>query len=92
MVSERMFRYYKELVPSKQVMLALSVSLAMQEEAVDALLRRYGYCLSDSIAGDAVVRWYVGQNGAEKSGERLLFEINWTLERMGLPLLMTRQA
>lgn len=88
MVSERMLRHYKVKVPSKQALLALAVVLSMQEEAVDELLRKYGYCLSASIAGDAVVRWHIRQG---IGGKKMLFEINVTLERMGLPLLMTRQ-
>lgn len=92
MVSERMFRYYKVKVPSKQALLALVVVLSMREEAVDRLLRKYGYCLSASIAGDVVVRWHIRQGIREKrNGKTVLFEINATLERMGLPLLMTRQ-
>lgn len=92
MVSERMFRYYKEKVPSKQALLALAVALSMREKAVDELLRKYGYCLSRSIAGDVVVRWHIRQDrGEEIREERILFEINEVLERMGIPLLMTRQ-
>lgn len=88
MVSERMFRYYKEQVPSKQALLALAVSLSMREEAVDELLCKYGYCLSQSIPGDVVIRWHIRQDRGEG---RILFEINEVLERMGVPLLMTRQ-
>lgn len=92
LVSERMFRYYKVKVPSKQALLAMAVALSMREEAVEELLRKYGYCLSASIAGDVVVRWHIRQGIREKkSGKTVLFEINAILERMGLPLLMTRQ-
>lgn len=92
MVSERMFRYYKVKVPSKQALLALAVSLSMTEQAVEELLCQYGYCLSASVVGDVVVRWHLRQGiGEKKSGKMMLFEINVTLERMGLPLLMTRQ-
>ena len=93
MVSERMFRYYKVKIPSKQALLALTLALVWQEEAIDGLLRKCGYCLSQSIAGDVVIRWYVGQDGGKRRmEERLLFEINEVLEHMGLPLLMTRQS
>lgn len=93
MISERMFRYYKVKCPSKQALLALTLSLEMNEEAVDELLRKYGYCLSASIAGDVVVRWYIRQGSEKRKGGReVLFEVNETLERMALPLLMTRQV
>lgn len=92
MISERMFRYYKEKVPSKQALLALAVSLSMREKAIDELLHKYGYCLSQSIAGDVVIRWHIRRDSGEGKGEgRILFEINEVLERMGVPLLMTRQ-
>lgn len=92
MVSERMFRYYKEQTPSKQALLAMAVSFPMREEEVEKLLYKYGYCLSKSIAGDAVVRWYMQRERGETiRAERILFEINEVLERMGVPLLMTRQ-
>lgn len=92
MVSERMLRYYKTEVPAKQPLLAIAVSLAMPVDEMDILLRKYGYCLSASIAGDAVIRWHT-QTARRRGqgGEALLFEINEVLERMALPLLMTRQ-
>lgn len=92
MISERMLRYYKEKIPTKQALLAIAVSLDIQADEIDKLLRKYGYCLSQSIAGDALIRWYTRM--AKKQVQReesLLFEINGVLERMELPLLMTRQ-
>lgn len=92
MISERMLRYYKEKIPTKQALLALAVSLDMQVDEIDKLLRKYGYCLSPSIAEDMVIRWYISSQGRKDRREReLLFEINEVLEHMKLPLLMTRQ-
>lgn len=88
-VSERMLRSYKKSVPTKQVLLAIVIVLDLSVSDIDRILRSYGYCLSESLAADAVVRWYVNNSRLER-GARLLNEINDTLESMGLPLLMTR--
>ncbi|MDE7293292.1 MAG: hypothetical protein K2N72_02585 [Oscillospiraceae bacterium] len=52
------------------------------------ILKKYGYCLSESIAADMVVKWFVTyQRGRD---EKILYSVNEVLEEMGLPLLMTR--
>ena len=84
-----MLRSYKKSVPTKQVLLAIVIVLDLSVSDIDRILRSYGYCLSESLAADAVVKWYV-DNSRQKGGARLLNEINDTLESMGLPLLMTR--
>jgi hypothetical protein len=89
-VSDRMLRLYRHKTPTKSTLIALAVSLDKSFDEVNALLRKYGYCLSDSIIGDIVVKWYL----TEYTGvvdERLLFTINETLFKMELPLLMTKQ-
>ena len=89
-VSERMIQYYiagKE--PTKQALLAIAISLGMREEEIGDLLGKYGYCLSASLANDAVVRWYLG-NGIGANAQSLLSGINETLDDLGLPLLMTK--
>lgn len=90
LVSERMMRYYKTIVPTKQVLLAIAVSLNCNLQEIKKLLCTYGYCLSDSVAADIVVTWFVN-NRLNISGNELLKEINIVLDDMGLPLLMTRQ-
>lgn len=90
-ISERMFRYYKTEEPTKQALLAIAVSLDMPLEKTDALLHKYGYCLSKSLAADMVVHWHLTTDTAAK-GIHLLDTINETLYHMGLPLLMTRQG
>ena len=92
LISDRMLRYYKMLIPAKQPLIAIAVSLGMPAKDIDDLLHKYGYCLSESIAGDAVVKWHTQsckQCGRPK--DNLLLEINTVLERMDIPLLMTRQ-
>ena len=87
-ISERMLRNYKKSIPTKQVLLAIVIVLELSVLDIDRILRSYGYCLSESLAADAVVRWYV-DNSRQVNGTRLLNEINDVLESMGLPLLMT---
>lgn len=53
-----------------------------------AILRKYGYCLSDSVAADMVVKWFVDKY--QNDGGEILPAVNEVLEEMGLPLLMTR--
>lgn len=89
-ISERMLRYYKKIIPTKQALLAIAVSLNCGSSETDGLLRSYGYCLSKSSAADIVVMWFINNN-TYKNGGLLLSEINIVLDDMGLPLLMTRQ-
>lgn len=87
MISERMLRYYKNTTPTKQALTAIAVALNYSIPDIEDLLGKYGYCLSESVAADAVVRWYIAYGTI---GANSLYEINETLEKMGLPLLMTR--
>ncbi|MDE6065066.1 MAG: hypothetical protein K2G20_10875, partial [Lachnospiraceae bacterium] len=89
-ISERMFRLYKTKEPTKQALLAIAVSQGMSFAETDGLLRKYGYCLSKSLAADMVVCWYLTLKH-HAGGMELLAEINETLYDMGFPLLMTRQ-
>lgn len=89
-ISERMLRNYKKIVPTKQALLAIVIALNFPVSDIDRILRSYGYCLSESLAADVVVKWYVNNSLQRSSGAGLLNEINDVLEKMGLPLLMTR--
>ena len=64
------------------------LSLNMDIDDICSILKKYGYCLSESIAADMIVKWFIkhwnGKNG------NILFAVNELLEEMGLPLLMTR--
>lgn len=91
MISDRMLRLYKQKTPTKQTLTALAVVLNKNSGEIDELLHKYGYCLSDSIIADVVVKWYLKENKLN-DGEILIFSINETLEKMGLPLLMTKQS
>ncbi len=92
MVSDRMLRLYKKETPTKQVILALCVVLDKNINEINEILHKYGYCLSNSIISDVVVKWYIKTNSGKVSGKRLIFSINETLEKMGVPLLMTKQS
>lgn len=89
-ISERMLRSYKSKTPTKQALLAIVIALNFSVLEIDEILRSYGYCLSESLAGDTVVKWFVNNARQNKNGAALLDEINDVLEKMGLPLLMTR--
>lgn len=89
-ISERMLRSYKSKTPTKQALLAIVIALNFSVPEIDVILRSYGYCLSESLAGDVVVKWYVNGSRQSKSGAAVLDEINDVLEKMELPLLMTR--
>lgn len=91
-ISERMFRYYKTMEPTKQALLAIAISLGMSLDETDALLHKYGYCLSRSLTADMVVRWHLTANPSALNATTILDTINQTLYDMGLPLLMTRQS
>lgn len=85
-----MLRNYKKIVPTKQALLAIVIALSFPGSDIDRILRSYGYCLSESLAEDVVVKWYVNNSLQRNNGAGLLNEINDVLETMGLPLLMTR--
>lgn len=89
-ISERMLRSYKSKIPTKQALLAIVIALNFSASEIDRILRSYGYSLSESLAGDVVIKWYVKNSRQGKSGAAVLDEINDVLEKMGLPLLMTR--
>lgn len=89
-ISERMLRSYKGKTPTKQALLAIVIALNFSVSEIDGILRSYGYCLTESMAGDVVVKWFVNNSRQSKNGAAVLDEINDVLEKMGLPLLMTR--
>lgn len=91
MISERMLRLYKYETPTKQALIALAVSLDKTCDEIDELLHRYGYCLSDCVIGDLVVKWYLTEFTARINNSLILL-INETLAEMSLPLLMTKQS
>lgn len=68
--------------------MAIALSLDMNLGELRAILKQYGYCLSESVAADMVVQWFLTHH-SKKEG-KILSMVNEVLEEMGLPLLMTR--
>lgn len=64
----------------------LSLNMNLDEQRI--ILKKYGYCLSDSVAADMVVKWFV--DTCQNAEGEILPAVNEVLEEMGLPLLMTR--
>ena len=90
-ISERMFQYYlKGKKPTKQALLAIAISLNFSIDNICILLRKYGYCLSKSLPNDAVVLWFLKNYYTQKNGVMTLNSINEVLEKLELPLLMTK--
>ncbi len=90
MVSDRMLRLYNHKTPTKNTVMALALATMKNYSEIDNILHKYGYCLSDSIIADIVVKWNVSNHNIKYRSIILLDEINDTLDKMGLPLLMTR--
>ena len=90
-ISERMFQYYlKGKKPTKQALLAIVISLGFPVDEIDIMLRKFGYCLSESLPNDAVTNWFLKNYYTQKNGIMILNSINEILERLELPLLMTK--
>lgn len=90
-VSERMVQYYlKGKEPTKQALLAITIILGLSITETEDMLQNFGYCLSGSLANDAVVRWFM-ENANGTARAELLYSINETLDILDLPLLLTKQ-
>ncbi|MDE6025022.1 MAG: hypothetical protein K2G45_06190 [Lachnospiraceae bacterium] len=88
-ISERMLQYYKNgKIPTKQVILAMAITLEYTVEEIQWLLRNNGFCLSKSLPNDVVVLW--GLQELPRDG-LFLYRINEILEDLELPMLMTKQ-
>ena len=68
--------------------MAITLSLNLPLNKQQEILKKYGYCLSESVAADMVAKWFITYQNDE--GRKILYKINEVLEDMGLPLLMTR--
>ncbi len=87
-IDERAFRNYKYKSPPKKVLLAVCAALGLDDIQTDALIHKFGYCLSGSVLTDIVVAFYLRSNSPNR-GIKTLNRINETLYSMGiLPLGM----
>jgi transcriptional regulator with XRE-family HTH domain len=85
-VSERMYQYIKRgKIPTKETLIALALSMNLDKEAIQELLNKAGYILSDSLPNDAIILW------ALKNKSCNIDYINSLFGELNLPLLMTRE-
>ncbi|WP_277409174.1 hypothetical protein [Lacrimispora xylanisolvens] len=90
-VSERMLQYIKNYrQPSKETLLAIAISLGLEIDEIQHLLKKAGYALSASLPNDAVVCWFLSGDRKVDGTVPVLFHINEVLDELKLPLLMTR--
>lgn len=90
-VSERMLQYIKSYrQPSKETLLAIAISLGLEIDEIQHLLKKAGYTLSASLPNDAVVCWFLSGDRKVDGTVPVLFHINEVLDELKLPLLMTR--
>lgn len=88
-ISERMLQYYKNgMIPTKQALLAISISLGLGVRDIQGLLMGHGFCLSKSLPNDLVVFWGLKEFNRDSL---CLYKINEILSDLELPLLMTKQ-
>lgn len=86
-----MFQYIKnDKNPTKETTLAIAVSMNLNSEDTQRLLKSAGYILSKSIPSDAVILWMLS-NYEGNQNTSLLFQINEVLYALDMPLLMTRE-
>ncbi len=85
-IDERAFRNYKYKSPPKQILLAVCAALGLDAIQTDAIIHKFGYCLSESVLTDMVVAFYLRSNSPNK-GVKTLNTINDTLFFMGIPPL-----
>lgn len=91
-VSERMFRHaMTDKIPSKETLLAITITLGISLEDIEMLLPKAGYFLSPSLAFDMVIKYLIKNANSSKNPYNLLSSINDILYELDLPLLMTRQ-
>ena len=76
-VTERMLYYIKaDRKPSKESLLALVISMGMETEEIQQVLRTAGYVLSKSLPTDMIVL-YFGTKIFRWSGRLMRFWTNW---------------
>lgn len=91
MISERMYQYIchgKHI--TKYSLTAIGIILQYNYKEIDNFLVNAGYKLSNSIINDAVIMYFLKNSKLKETD--LLDEINYTLQDLFLPLLMTRDS
>lgn len=90
-ITERMLYYIKaNRNPSKESLTALVISLGMETEEIQQILKTAGYVLSKSLPMDMVVLYFLEHRSEMDREMSLVWQINEVLEELELPLLGTR--
>lgn len=90
-ISERMFHHFKfDMIPTKQSLLAIAITLGMPLHTINALLPKAGYFLSDSLAYDVIIKELLTTPKVIHNPTIAVLFINDILYELELPLLMTR--
>lgn len=90
-VTERMLQYIRNgMRPTKETLLAISISLGYSLEEIQEALKIYGYFLSPSLPNDTVVLYVLDHGNGPDGGPVSVWQINSILEDLELPLLGTR--
>ena len=90
-VTERMLEHIKSgMHPSKESILAIAISLGLNIAEIQAMLKSFGYVLSQSLPNDMVVLYLLEHNDCNNKENSLVWYINNTLEELNLPLLGTK--
>lgn len=90
-VTERMLYYIKaDRKPSKESLLALVISMGMETEEIQQVLRTAGYVLSKSLPTDMIVLYFLEHPSEWNKNISLVWQINEVLDELELPLLGTR--
>jgi len=90
-VSERMLRYIRTGANiTKGSVLAVLITIGKDLDSIQECLKKAGLILSKSLHSDTVVMWMVENEPHSYKGTSLVYRINETLDRLELPLLMTR--
>jgi hypothetical protein len=83
--TERMFEYIRGgLLPTKQTLTAITISLGLGLDEAQALLNKAGYALSKSLPNDMVILFELERRNYD------VYLINEVLYDLGLPMLGTR--
>lgn len=87
-----MFRHFKkDYIPSKLSLIALAISLKLNNDNIYILLNRAGYVLSKSIAFDMIIKTIIENDEIYRKNVNPVMYINNILFELDLPLLMTRE-
>jgi len=74
----------------KEVIAALLIALGCTTDKIIKLTEKAGFVLSGAIASDVVAMWMLDNNICNNNRGNLVKQINYELNTLALPLLMSR--